>query len=98
VINTTAKIIVDHENDTLLHVIIVVSIEVQVRIGNKLLKTIKASAIRASDNSKSGTSIETCLQSKVERYCDHIYKWVRCFVDSITRFLPGIKKHADVSW
>jgi hypothetical protein len=80
-------------------IVIVVSIKVQVRIWNKMLETLKASTIRASNKSKSVTSNnETCLQTKVERYCSRIYKRVTCFLDSITVFLPGIKKHVGVSW
>jgi hypothetical protein len=66
VINTTEKIIVAHEND-MLHVIIMVSIKEQVRIGNKMLKTINVRTIKASNKNKGSKSIqETCLQSKVE--------------------------------
>jgi hypothetical protein len=65
--NTIAKIIVAHENDMLLHVIVMVSVKVQVRTGNNMIETIKVSTKRASNKNKSGTSInETCLQSIVE--------------------------------
>jgi hypothetical protein len=75
--DTIATIIAAHENGMLLHVIVMVSDKVQVRIGNKMLETIKGSTIREYYESKSGTSInETCLQSKVERYCNRIYKRV----------------------
>jgi hypothetical protein len=41
--NTIAKIIVARGNDMLLYVIAMVSVKVQLRIGNKMLETIKAS-------------------------------------------------------
>jgi hypothetical protein len=67
VIDIVAKITFAHENKMLLHVVIMVSVKAQVRIGKKILETIKVSKIRAYDKSKNGTSInETCLQSKVE--------------------------------
>jgi hypothetical protein len=66
VISKIAKSIVAHENDMLLHAITMVSVKVQVRIGNKILKTIKVSSIRSSNKSKSGTYNKTCLQSKDE--------------------------------
>jgi hypothetical protein len=95
---TIAKIIVAHEDDMLLHVMVMASIKVQVRIGNKILETIEVSTIRASNRSKSGASInETCLQTKVERHCNRIYKRVTCSADNITKFLPGIKKNVGVS-
>jgi hypothetical protein len=79
VIHTIANVIVAHENDMLLHIIIMVSTKVEVSIRNKMLKTIKASKIRAST---------THFQSKVEQYCDRIYKcnkflWVAKLVSSM---------------
>jgi hypothetical protein len=73
-IESDQLITVAHEDDMLLDVIFMVSVKEQVRIGNKKLQTIKASAKGASNKSKSGTSInEICLQSKVEQYCNRIY-------------------------
>jgi hypothetical protein len=50
----------------LIHGIVMVSVKVQVKIGNKMMETVKASTMRASNKIKSDTSIsETCLQSKI---------------------------------
>jgi hypothetical protein len=56
VINTIGKIIVAHEND-MLHVSVMVSVEVQVRIASNMLETIKASTVRASNKSEYCKSI-----------------------------------------
>jgi hypothetical protein len=57
VINTVVNIVVAHENDMLLHIIIMASVKVRVRIGNKILETTKVSTIKTFDKSKSGPSI-----------------------------------------
>jgi hypothetical protein len=63
VLNTIAKITSAHENDKLLHVIVMVSVKVQVRIGNKMLETMTASTITASTRRKNGTSIKRHVSS-----------------------------------
>jgi hypothetical protein len=93
--NTSAKSIINHENDMLLHVII----KVQVSTGKNARNNRSKYIIRASSKIKSGTSTnETCLLWKFGRFFCHIYNRVTCSVDSITRFLPGIKKHVGVNW
>jgi hypothetical protein len=52
VISRNAKTIVVHENDMLLHVIVMISVEVQVRNENKMTETIKARTTRASNKTK----------------------------------------------
>jgi aspartokinase len=78
--STIAKITVSRENDMLLLAVVMANVKVEERIVNKMLETIKTSTIRASNKSKSGPSINaTCLHSKVERHCNHIYKRVELF-------------------